>query len=138
MLRPGAGRVERSCENPGHNEAKLPHIHLQTSADLAENTSIQEILDGLVATLSRLESVDPRAVKAYHSLRSVWSMGAGAKPGFATCEISLLAGRPEALRAAIADAMYTALREAFAQSVTAGDVQLTLEVREMDPATYRK
>jgi 5-carboxymethyl-2-hydroxymuconate isomerase len=116
----------------------VPHIHLQTSADLAENTSISDILDKLVTALCAMETIDPKAVKAYHTLRSVWSMGAGAEAGFATCEVSILAGRPEAVRVKLADGMFAALGAAFAQSLSAGEVNLTLEVREMDRATYRK
>ena len=116
----------------------MPHIHLQTSADLTENTGISEILEKLVGALCEIETIDPKAVKAYHSLRSVWAMCDGSEPGFATCEVAVLAGRPEELRVKIADAMFAALQAAFAQSASAGEVNLTLEVREMDRATYRK
>lgn len=116
----------------------VPTIHLQTSADLPENTSISDILEALVATLSLIESIDPKAVKAYHTLRSVWVMGSGAQPGFAACEVAVLAGRSEELRVKIADMMFAALRSAFAQSASAGEISLTLEVREMDKPTYRK
>ncbi|MHB8636803.1 MAG: 5-carboxymethyl-2-hydroxymuconate Delta-isomerase [Fimbriimonadaceae bacterium] len=116
----------------------MPHIHLQTSADLDENTRIPDVLDRLVAALCEIETIDPKAVKAYHSLRSVWAMGAGAQPGFATCEVAVLAGRPEAVRVKIADVMFAALQDAFSRSSSADEVNLTLEVREMQRATYRK
>ena len=116
----------------------MPHIHLQTSADLSENTSILDILENLVRCLCGFETIDPKAVKAYHSLRSVWVTGSGAEPGFATCEVAILAGRPEELRVKIADAMFEALKVAFAQSAASGEVNLTLEVREMARSTYRK
>jgi 5-carboxymethyl-2-hydroxymuconate isomerase len=116
----------------------MPHIHLQTTANLVENTSIEEILEGLVAEFCTIESVSPAAVKAYHSLSSVWVMGEGAEPGFAACTISVLEGRSEELRVKMADQMFAALQSAFAQSKAAGEVNLTLEIREMDRATYRK
>ena len=116
----------------------MPHIILETTADLPENANVPDILEALVARLSSLESVDSKAVKAYHTLRSVWSMGEGAPPGFAHCSVLILTGRPEELRKKISDAMYGVLKEHFSQSLELGEVGLTLELREMDSATYCK
>ncbi len=114
----------------------MPHIHLETTSDLIENVQIPQILEALVARLCSFETINPAAVKAYHSLRSVWFMGEGAPAGFAHCSVGILAGRPEELRRQIADGMYAELKAQFVDSgVGAG---LTLEVREMDAATYRK
>ena len=114
----------------------MPHIHLETTADLPENADVPDILDALAATLSAQESVKPETVKAYHTLRSHWAVGTGAPEGFAHCTLGLLSGRPVELRRTIAEAAMATLREAFAASLEAGEVSLTLEVREMDAATY--
>ena len=116
----------------------MPHIHLQTTANLIESTSIEEILEKLVAEFCAIETVNPIAVKAYHSLSSVWVMGEGAEPGFASCTISVLEGRPEEVRVKMANRMYASLVSAVSQSKEAGEVNLTLEIREMTAATYRK
>lgn len=116
----------------------MPHILLETTADLPENAQVPDILDALVGKLSSLESISPASVKAYHTLRSVWSTGEGHPAGFAHCAVSILAGRPEELRKRIASEIYGVLREQFAQSLAAGEVGLTLELREMDAATYQK
>lgn len=116
----------------------MPHIILETTADLPENAYVPDILDALVAKFSTIETVDSKAVKAYHTLRSVWAMGSGAPPGFAHCTVLVLSGRPEPLRKKMADEMYAVLKEHFAQSLSLGEVGLTLELREMDAATYRK
>ncbi len=116
----------------------MPHIILETTADLPENANVPDILDALVARLSSLESVDSKAVKAYHNLRSVWAMGDGAPPGFAHCTVAVMSGRSEELRSKISDEMYAVLREHFAQSLELQEVGLTLELREMNKATYRK
>lgn len=142
MLRGQAPKVRKDfylvAARVGHNEFAVPHIHLQTTADLVENTSITEVLEQLVDALCQVESIDSKAVKAYHSLRSVWVMGAGAEPGFAFCEVAILAGRTPEVKQKIADSMFGALTSAFAQSKSSGEVNLTLEVREMDKPTYRK
>ena len=116
----------------------MPHIILETTADLPENSEVPDILQALAEKLCSFESIDSKAVKAYHTLRSVWHMGVGAPAGFSHCTVCLLKGRPLELRKRISDALYAVMKEAFVQSVEAREVSLTLELREMDPDTYRK
>lgn len=116
----------------------MPHIILETTSDLPENANVPDILEALVAKLCSIETIDKKSVKAYHTLRSVWSMGEGAPPGFAHCTVAIVTGRDEALRNKMSDAMYAVMREQFAQSLEHGEVGITLELREMDKATYRK
>jgi 5-carboxymethyl-2-hydroxymuconate isomerase len=116
----------------------MPYIELETTADLAENGQIPDILEQLVAALSNLEGIASASVKSYHALRSVWVMGEGAPAGFARCTVAILSGRTPGERTAIADTLYAVLREAFAEGLAAGEIALTLEVREMDRLTYRK
>jgi len=116
----------------------MPHIHLETTADLFENANIPDILEALVSTLSGFETIDSASVKAYHLLRSNWCMGSRAPAGFAHCTVSILAGRPPELRKSIAQGMYQVMREHFAMSLEESAVSLTLEVREMDRETYQK
>ncbi|RYG31563.1 hypothetical protein EON81_22605 [bacterium] len=136
------GSISASSHRPRpgpicHPES-VPHIHLQTTADLHENGDIPQILAVLTETLSTMETVSPAAVKAYHTLRSNWVVGEGHPEGFAHVEIAVLTGRPEELRAKIADAMFAVLKEAFVTSLENSDVAVSLEVREMTAATYRK
>jgi 5-carboxymethyl-2-hydroxymuconate isomerase len=116
----------------------MPHIHLETSADLAENVQIPDILEALVAKLASFETVKSPAIKAYHTLRSNWATGEGATPGFAHCTVAIMTGRPEELRIRIADGMFEVMKMQFASSLEAGEAGLTLELREMEAATYRK
>jgi 5-carboxymethyl-2-hydroxymuconate isomerase len=116
----------------------MPHILLETTADLPENANVPDILDALVRRLSTFETVQPASIKAYHSLRPNWSMGTGAPPGFAHCTVAIMTGRPPELRRRIADGMYEELRSHFGMSLDAKEVSLTLELREMDAETYRK
>ncbi len=116
----------------------MPHIHLTTSADLVENVDVPEILAKLVAVLAAQESIEPKAIKAYHTLRSTWAMGEGAPHGFAHCEVAIVAGRSPELRRSIAEAMFAALTGCFAGSVESGEAGVTLELREMAKETYMK
>lgn len=116
----------------------MPHIILETTADLPENAQVPDILEALTEELSSYETVTPSAIKAYHTLRSNWCMGAGGPPGFAHVTVAIMTGRPLELRKKIADGMWKVLREQFAESLGNEEVSLTLEVREMDADTYRK
>lgn len=116
----------------------MPHIHLETTADLHENGNIPDILEALVSKLCTFETVDSKSVKAYHLLRSNWVMGEGAPPGFAHCTVAILSGRPPELKQAIASGMYAELKQQFAFSLENGEVSLTLELRDMDRETYHK
>jgi 5-carboxymethyl-2-hydroxymuconate isomerase len=116
----------------------MPHLHLETTADLPENSQIPDILSELVRVLCEFETITAPSVKAYHSLRSNWVMGEGAAPGFAHCTCSILEGRAQELRVRMADALYAAMQQCFAESLGVNDVQVTLELREMASSTYRK
>ncbi|MBX3119714.1 MAG: hypothetical protein KF784_11660 [Fimbriimonadaceae bacterium] len=109
-----------------------------TSANLVENVDVPDILRYLVETLCGQDTIQSASVKAYHSMFTAWEMGEGAAHGFAHCQVSILAGRPESTKTAIADAMWATLRDAFAHSVEGQEANLTLEVREMEMRTYRK
>jgi 5-carboxymethyl-2-hydroxymuconate isomerase len=116
----------------------MPHIILETTADLFENAHIPDIIEGLVNKLSGFDTIDSKAIKAYHTLRSNWHMGEGAPAGFAHCTVGILAGRPLELKKAIAQGMYEEMRSHFTMSLENNEVSLTLELREFDAETYQK
>ena len=116
----------------------MPHIHLETTADLDENVNVPDILEALTVALSSHETIPSKSVKAFHTLRSVWVMGEGAPAGFAHCEIAVLEGRPLDLKQKIATSMMAVMRDQFSESLSAEAVSVTLELREMDKDTYQK
>lgn len=116
----------------------MPQIHLETTPNLEENISVPDILASLTNCLSQFDVIDPAAVKAYHSLRTMWVMGQGAPEGFVQCQVSILTGRSEDVQAKIAEAMMTVLSEAFANSVRDRHTSITVEIREMQRDTFRK
>lgn len=116
----------------------MPHIHLETTADLPENAHIPDILEALVAKLSGYETIQSASVKAYHLLRSNWHMGEGAPAGFCHCTVAIMTGRPLELRKSISAGMYAELKSHFEMSLENQEVSITLELREMDADTYMK
>ncbi|HZH98924.1 MAG TPA: hypothetical protein VEX38_08125 [Fimbriimonadaceae bacterium] len=116
----------------------MPHIHLETTANLQENDSIPDILEELVSILSAQETVAADSIKSYHTLRHTWAMGGGAPLGFVHCTVALLSGRPLELRQAISSAIGDYLKERFAESLGSSEAGLTVELREMNRETYYK
>jgi 5-carboxymethyl-2-hydroxymuconate isomerase len=114
----------------------MPHLHLETTADLPENADIPDILAALVEALSEQETVESDRVRAYHSLRSNWVVGDGAPEGFAHLTIAAFEGRPPEWRSAVSKAMMVVLQERFAMSLEAHEVSVTVEVRQMERSSY--
>jgi len=114
----------------------MPHLHLETTADLNENGDVPDILEALVEALQGIESISGKGLRACHSLRSVWVMGEGAEPGFAHCTLSILTGRSPELRRMLAEAMMQVLRRSFVYSLEQNEIVITVEVREMERDTY--
>ncbi|HRF60114.1 MAG TPA: hypothetical protein PLH94_09405 [Fimbriimonadaceae bacterium] len=116
----------------------MPHLRLDLSSGVAEGVDLAALLSDLSETLGACETVAPASIKAYANVRTVWVTGTGAPPEFVHLEIALLDGRPQALRAEIADRLAERLILPFRAGVMEGRVGLTLEVRTMDREIYRK
>lgn len=116
----------------------MPHIHLETTADLPENSAVPDILEALALAMVSQETVDPATVKAYHTLRSNWYVGEGHPAGFAHVTLRILAGRPPELRRTMAEALFAVLKEQFAESLAAQEVKVSIEVVDMGRDTYLK
>jgi len=114
----------------------MPHLNLETTADLPENAHVPDILEALAIELATYKTVASDTIKASHTLRSVWHMGSGGPPGFAHLTVAVLSGRPLELRRRIAEGMSRVLHEHLAESLSAGEVSVTVELREMDRDTY--
>lgn len=116
----------------------MPHIHLETTTNVLENGDVPQILAGLVEALSSCPTIDSKSVKAYHTLRPVWVIGEGGAQGFVHCTVMILEGRDLALRQHIQQVIVEVLKDGFGESLESGEAGLTVEVREMDRATYFK
>ncbi|MBX3110904.1 MAG: hypothetical protein KF857_02755 [Fimbriimonadaceae bacterium] len=116
----------------------MPHLQLEVTEGLPEVADLTSVLRELADALGAMETVEPKAVKAYAHVRDTWAMGRGASPGFVHLTVCVLSGRPLDLRRQMADRLYEVLAGHFSRSLAGGLASLTLEVREMDRETYRK
>jgi 5-carboxymethyl-2-hydroxymuconate isomerase len=116
----------------------MPHIELKTTSNLSRALEMPRLLQELTDRLAEFETVTPAAIKAYHVPIENWVMGTGAPKGFAHCTVSVLRGRPEELRARMAEELDEIVRAALRPEILSTEASVTLELREMEPATYRK
>jgi 5-carboxymethyl-2-hydroxymuconate isomerase len=116
----------------------VPHIHLETTADLIENGDIPELLGSLTAAMAAVESVPSASLKAYHTLHTNWTVGEGHAAGFAHCTLAIMEGRSPEQQETIADVVFAELSRGFERSLASRDVVVTLEIRQIAKATYRR
>jgi len=114
----------------------MPHLHLETTADLPENADIPDILEALGQDLATRAGIDPAKIRAYHTLRSVWYMGSGGPPAFVHLTVFVLSGRDEAWKQAAGHGLLEVLRRHFSMSIDANEASLTVDIREMDKDAY--
>ncbi len=116
----------------------MPHLQLEFSSNVAPLIDVEGVLNELVDELAGFDTVESRAIKAYARVCESWAMGSGAKEGFIHLTLCVLDGRDPSLLAQMADGLYHRLRTACHQAWESGKAGLTVEVRQMDRATYRK
>jgi len=116
----------------------MPHIKVDISANAARPGRLKPFLAELAARLAEFESIESRAVKAYLNVREHFAVNPDGRHAFAHVEVALMKGRSSELRSQIADAMQAVVATEFAEKVGHNEISITVEVREMDPDTYRR
>ncbi|MBX3097600.1 MAG: hypothetical protein KF812_12130 [Fimbriimonadaceae bacterium] len=111
----------------------MPHIRLEMSAGVPALVDVSSLLSRLVECLSGCETVTPSAVKACADIHQFHAIGEGHPAEFVRLTISILEGRPPAVRTVIADSMFSVLRAAIPDSVG-----ISQELRQMNADDYRK
>lgn len=114
----------------------MPRMYLQVTENVPEIKDAWSHLRTLVAELSEHDSIDPSLVKAFFNEHQSWAMGEGAPSGFVNLKIAMLP-RPADVKKEIADAMFAKLCDLYKSSLDAGKAAVSVEVRDMDPDTYR-
>jgi len=110
----------------------MPHITIEHSADLANSWKIAALFDAIERAYSESAIIVPQNVKmraiSYDRFRV-----AGASESFAHITITLMDGPTETEKQALSDKIFNA-----ACDVLAPIRHVTLDIRGMAPATYRK
>jgi 5-carboxymethyl-2-hydroxymuconate isomerase len=116
----------------------MPHLVLEYSADLPVPIDFDALFARLHAALED-EGFPPAAIKS-RALRCDTVRIGRALPGavFAHLTVGIFGGRDLEMRRRISDRLLALLREAFAMAWAERPCDLTVDVREIERATYGK
>ena len=117
----------------------MPHLRLEHSDNLVGTLNPRELFTQLHAVLITLETFNPVDLKSRCLPVHDAQVGDGSgNSSFAHLEVSLLAGRDVSVRQRVAHLCLRAMEAHFAAALTSQDCQLSVEVREMERASYAK
>ena len=116
----------------------MPHVIIEYSDDLVPLPSLDEVfarVHGVIVDLagSPISNLKSRA----YAVRSLVGDGDPSR-AMVHAEIALMEGRTRETKAAVAEAVVGILCDAFAPASDGRDVQTTVEVRDIERATYAK
>ncbi len=117
----------------------MPHVVLEYSDNLVDRPDLGRLLleihEALLATGAFVrDDIKSRAIR--HDTYAVADGAPGR--GFVAVEVRILAGRSDEVKAAAADGVLAALERAFPESLARQPVGLSVEIRDMDRASYRR
>ena len=117
----------------------MPHLILEYSNNLPAGTDVPVVLRRLHDALAALGPFDVADIKSRAVAHNVFVAGSGASDAaFVHVELAILSGRDPETRRAAGAALLDVLREELAELYDTHPCSLTVEVREMDRASYAK
>jgi 5-carboxymethyl-2-hydroxymuconate isomerase len=117
----------------------MPHLTLEHSDNLPATVDVPAVLRRLHETLGALGPYRPAHIRSRAVARDTFVVGDGA-PGavFAHVEVAILSGRDPEVRRGTGESLLVVLREGFAAVYADRPCSLSVEVREMERATYAR
>ena len=117
----------------------MPHVVLEYSANVIETVDHVALFRELHHAVLDLQAFPQSDIKSRAMRCSDFFMGDGnPQDAFVHLRFSLLAGRDISVRQRLVQTCVRVLTTYFAQSMAQLNCQVTVEVREMDRATYAK
>jgi 5-carboxymethyl-2-hydroxymuconate isomerase len=117
----------------------MPHLWLEFSDNVTQPVSFDELFSRLHEAVACTAGVPVEACKSRATARSTFRVGEGRRDqAFVHLGIGLLAGRPPEEHREITAACLEVLAVAYAPSLQALDLQITVEVRGMERESYQK
>jgi 5-carboxymethyl-2-hydroxymuconate isomerase len=117
----------------------MPHLVLEYSANVPDQPDFRHVLldlhDALVASaLFERKDIKSRAVR-----HDVFAVADGAEDrAFVALSIAILDGRPDEVKAALSEAALDVLVRAFPELVAGGRGAISVEIRDLHRASYRR
>lgn len=117
----------------------MPHLTLHYSANIEPPPDFGRLFGELHQTLAALVGIDLGNFKSRATRCDNFFVGDGSLANaFAHLDLRILRGRPADERQKLADAAVAILQTHFGQAARAADLQITVDLLDLDPDTYRK
>lgn len=117
----------------------MPHLVLEYSANVPDRPDLGRVLLDLHAALLASALFDRRDLKSRAVRRDVFAVADGAEDrAFVALSIAILEGRPDEVKAALAEAALDVLVGAFPKLAAGGRGAISVEVRDLHRASYRR
>ena len=117
----------------------MPHLSLIYSSNVDEKVEARVLFGELHQALMELEAFELLDFKSRTMMQSNYHIGDGAENrAFVHLDVAVMAGRDVSVRQRVVQVCLRVLNAYFAGSAGKVDLQLSVELREMDRATYAK
>lgn len=117
----------------------MPHLVLELSDNLIDRPDLRAVLLELHEVLVATGAFAREDIKSRVLRHATFAVADGApERAFVALEIRILEGRSEAVKAAASDGALAVLERAFPASLARLPVGLSVEVRDMARASYRR
>ena len=117
----------------------MPHCTLEYSANIPIKFDANAFFSSLHEELSSLGSIQIEKIKSRAVRHEDYYMGNGdPKNAFVYLHVALFEGRSEVARRDISNRAYEVLQRYFSPAVTGLHCSITVEVREIERATFSK
>ena len=117
----------------------MPHLVLETSANVPDNPDLKRVLLDLHEALMASALFERKDLKSRAVRHDVFAVDDGAEDrAFVALSIAILDGRPDEVKAAVSEAALDVLIRAFPKLVAGGRGALSVEIRDLHRASYQR
>jgi len=117
----------------------MPHLVLEYSANVPDRPDLRRVLLDLHEALVASTLFERRDLKSRAVRHDVFAVGDGAEDrAFVALSIAILEGRSDGVKATLAEAALVVLRRAWPELAAGGRGSITVEVRDLHRASYRR
>jgi len=117
----------------------VPHLVLEYSANVPDRTDLRRVLLDLHEALLASALFERKDLKSRAVRHEVFAVADGAEDrGFVALSIAILDGRSDEVKAALSEAALDVLSRAFPKLVAGGRGAVSVEVRDLHRASYRR
>lgn len=117
----------------------MPHLLLECSANVPDSPDLRRVLLDLHEALMASALFDRKDLKSRAVRHEVFAVADGTEDrAFVALSIAILDGRADEVKAALSDAALDVLIRAFPRLVAGGRGAISVEVRDLHRASYRR